>query len=254
MQSFHQAYSRHSSQSDLSDTSDLNSASPYGSFQPSALHPMSLALPQAAYAPRPLDPLAFAHASSSAGGAGGYQPQPHFIPTLSPAGSLGHLSDFSHPSDERPSLSPTDFRQASGARRSPEPGASRGPGQRSPALGLPTLGPSGPAQAQATIEASEPLQPQANANPDFAQTFYDPFRIKHRRRTTLGQLKILESHFEVNAKPDVTLRKSLAEQLEMTPREVQVWVSPRGSSSLSSVPRVSSREPPSGGFETNAWA
>ncbi|GAA6010379.1 hypothetical protein JCM11491_006295 [Sporobolomyces phaffii] len=52
---------------------------------------------------------------------------------------------------------------------------------------------------------------------------YDPFRIKHRRRTSPPQLKILEHHFELNPKPDVTVRKSLAEQLDMTPREVQVW-------------------------------
>ncbi|ORY87484.1 homeobox domain-containing protein, partial [Leucosporidium creatinivorum] len=46
---------------------------------------------------------------------------------------------------------------------------------------------------------------------------------KHRRRTSPNQLKILEYHFEHNPKPDVTLRKALSEQLDMTPREVQVW-------------------------------
>ncbi|KAL8280743.1 hypothetical protein RQP46_006747 [Phenoliferia psychrophenolica] len=60
-------------------------------------------------------------------------------------------------------------------------------------------------------------------NSDFAQTFYDPFRIKHRRRTSPAQLKILEDHFGRNPKPDVNLRKQLSEQLDMTPREVQVW-------------------------------
>lgn len=49
-------------------------------------------------------------------------------------------------------------------------------------------------------------------------------RIKHRRRTSASQLKVLEYHFDRNPKPDVNLRKSLAEQLGMTPREVQVWV------------------------------
>ncbi|KAK4704440.1 hypothetical protein P7C70_g1769, partial [Phenoliferia sp. Uapishka_3] len=87
---------------------------------------------------------------------------------------------------------------------------------------------------------------------DFAQTFYDPFRcvhtasgapgvvlrlpdltlpatlllphrIKHRRRTSPAQLKILEHHFDRNPKPDVSLRKALSERLDMTPREVQVW-------------------------------
>ncbi|GAA6032489.1 hypothetical protein JCM8097_004784 [Rhodosporidiobolus ruineniae] len=58
---------------------------------------------------------------------------------------------------------------------------------------------------------------------DFTQSFYDPFRVKHRRRTSPPQLKVLEYHFDRNPKPDVTLRKALSEQLDMTPREVQVW-------------------------------
>ncbi|KAH9445694.1 hypothetical protein H4Q26_004184 [Puccinia striiformis f. sp. tritici PST-130] len=54
-------------------------------------------------------------------------------------------------------------------------------------------------------------------------TFYDPFQIKHRRRTTPAQLGILEAQFQSNCKPDVALRKQLADRLDMTPREVQVW-------------------------------
>ncbi|KNZ44991.1 uncharacterized protein VP01_85g6 [Puccinia sorghi] len=49
--------------------------------------------------------------------------------------------------------------------------------------------------------------------------------IKHRRRTTPAQLNILEAQFQLNCKPDVALRKQLADRLDMTPREVQVWVS-----------------------------
>ncbi|KAK4048181.1 hypothetical protein OIV83_004886 [Microbotryomycetes sp. JL201] len=52
---------------------------------------------------------------------------------------------------------------------------------------------------------------------------YDPFRTKQRRRTTTEQLKILETHFDRNHKPDINLRKALAERLDMTPREIQVW-------------------------------
>ncbi|SCV69749.1 BQ2448_1143 [Microbotryum intermedium] len=52
---------------------------------------------------------------------------------------------------------------------------------------------------------------------------YDPLRVKHRRRTSPQQLKVLEHHFGRNPKPDVNVRKALSEQLEMTPREVQVW-------------------------------
>ncbi|GAA6051478.1 hypothetical protein JCM3770_004552 [Rhodotorula araucariae] len=73
-------------------------------------------------------------------------------------------------------------------------------------------------------EASTSQQPPLSSqDADFAQTFYDPFRIKHRRRTSPPQLKVLEYHFERNPKPDVGLRKALSEQLDMTPREVQVW-------------------------------
>ncbi|CAH7669941.1 hypothetical protein BY996DRAFT_4604767 [Phakopsora pachyrhizi] len=57
----------------------------------------------------------------------------------------------------------------------------------------------------------------------YSSAFYDPFQIKHRRRTTPAQLGVLEAQFESNCKPDVVLRKQLAEQLDMTPREVQVW-------------------------------
>ena len=48
--------------------------------------------------------------------------------------------------------------------------------------------------------------------------------VKHRRRTTATQLKILEANFELSTKPDVPTRQLLADQLNMTPREVQVWV------------------------------
>ncbi|TNY17811.1 homeobox domain-containing protein, partial [Rhodotorula diobovata] len=46
---------------------------------------------------------------------------------------------------------------------------------------------------------------------------------KHRRRTSPPQLRVLEYHFDRNPKPDVSLRRALSEQLDMTPREVQVW-------------------------------
>ncbi|BGP00277.1 Proteophosphoglycan 5 [Rhodotorula toruloides ATCC 204091] len=65
--------------------------------------------------------------------------------------------------------------------------------------------------------------PSAGADGDFTQTFYDPFKVKHRRRTSAQQLKVLEHHFEINPKPDLATRKKLSEVLEMTPREVQVW-------------------------------
>ncbi|ODO09624.1 hypothetical protein I350_01834 [Cryptococcus amylolentus CBS 6273] len=51
----------------------------------------------------------------------------------------------------------------------------------------------------------------------------DAATVKHRRRTTPEQLKVLEFWFEINPKPDNQLREQLAAQLGMTKRNVQVW-------------------------------
>jgi hypothetical protein len=60
-------------------------------------------------------------------------------------------------------------------------------------------------------------------NGDFKPTHYNPFEIKHRRRTTKAQYKILERSFNENQKPSANIRRSLATKLDMTPRAVQVW-------------------------------
>jgi len=60
-------------------------------------------------------------------------------------------------------------------------------------------------------------------NGDFKPTHYNPFEIKHRRRTTKAQYKILERSFIENQKPSANIRRSLATKLDMTPRAVQVW-------------------------------
>ncbi|KLO09247.1 hypothetical protein SCHPADRAFT_575813 [Schizopora paradoxa] len=70
-----------------------------------------------------------------------------------------------------------------------------------------------------------PLPPGVDpASVDF-RTFYpyNPSEVKHRKRTTRGQLKLLEETFKRETKPNAALRKTLAAQLEMTPRGVQVW-------------------------------
>jgi hypothetical protein len=56
------------------------------------------------------------------------------------------------------------------------------------------------------------------------RTFYPyvPNEVKHRKRTTRAQLRILEDMFRQNTKPPMALRQRLAEQLSMTPRAVQV--------------------------------
>ncbi|KAJ2914399.1 hypothetical protein MD484_g6011, partial [Candolleomyces efflorescens] len=59
---------------------------------------------------------------------------------------------------------------------------------------------------------------------DFRAFFpYTPNEVKHRKRTTSTQLKVLESIFRRDTKPNAALRNELALQLDMTARGVQVW-------------------------------
>lgn len=58
---------------------------------------------------------------------------------------------------------------------------------------------------------------------EFKATFYNPFETKHRRRTSRTQFRILEAAFEDNPKPSAAKRQSLAEELSMTARGVQIW-------------------------------
>ncbi|KAI7879361.1 homeobox-domain-containing protein [Lichtheimia hyalospora FSU 10163] len=69
------------------------------------------------------------------------------------------------------------------------------------------------------LESFPPFPPQG----DFRPTFYNPFEIKHRRRTSRAQLKVLEKSFAENAKPNAAVRRMLAQKLDMTPRGVQIW-------------------------------
>ncbi|KAF8520401.1 hypothetical protein BU17DRAFT_65418 [Hysterangium stoloniferum] len=52
---------------------------------------------------------------------------------------------------------------------------------------------------------------------------YDPTHVKHRRRTTPEQLKVLEDTFKTDPKPNPALRKQLSVELGMSPRVLQVW-------------------------------
>jgi hypothetical protein len=51
---------------------------------------------------------------------------------------------------------------------------------------------------------------------------YIPNEVKHRKRTSNDQAKVLEGVFDRNTKPDSALRQRLAKELNMTPRGVQV--------------------------------
>jgi hypothetical protein len=59
---------------------------------------------------------------------------------------------------------------------------------------------------------------------DFREFYpYIPNEVKHRKRTTQAQLEILEETFSRDKKPNANLRTTLARELDMTPRGVQVW-------------------------------
>jgi hypothetical protein len=60
-------------------------------------------------------------------------------------------------------------------------------------------------------------------NGDFKPTAYNPFEVKHRRRTSKDQFKALETIFMSNCKPSANVRKELAQELGMSARAVQVW-------------------------------
>jgi hypothetical protein len=58
---------------------------------------------------------------------------------------------------------------------------------------------------------------------DFRTFFpYIPNEVKHRKRTSRTQLKVLEDIFRKDTKPNAALRKKLAAELDMLPRAVQV--------------------------------
>lgn len=58
---------------------------------------------------------------------------------------------------------------------------------------------------------------------NFSPTFYNPFEVKHRRRTSNAQLKILEEAFKTCSKPSASVRRLLAQKLNMSVRGVQIW-------------------------------
>ncbi|KAJ2472320.1 hypothetical protein GGI02_001663 [Coemansia sp. RSA 2322] len=64
---------------------------------------------------------------------------------------------------------------------------------------------------------------QAAPQQDLKTNFYNPYHVKHRRRTTKEQLTLLEGTFESTPKPSSDLRRTLALSLSMTAREVQIW-------------------------------
>lgn len=63
----------------------------------------------------------------------------------------------------------------------------------------------------------------SGTTPNFTPNFYNPFEVKHRRRTSREQTRILEKAFNDNPKPNGKSRERLAQLLSMSPRGVQIW-------------------------------
>lgn len=68
--------------------------------------------------------------------------------------------------------------------------------------------------------------------PGFVTAFWNPYEVKHRRRTSRAQLAVLEREFDTDPKPNADKRRSLAAQLNMTPRAIQVSEAPADSRSF----------------------
>lgn len=59
---------------------------------------------------------------------------------------------------------------------------------------------------------------------DFSRGEYmNSYEVKHRRRTTKAQFRVLEDTFQKTPKPSADVRRSISEQLDMPPRAVQIW-------------------------------
>ncbi|KAJ2795665.1 hypothetical protein H4R21_005020 [Coemansia helicoidea] len=74
---------------------------------------------------------------------------------------------------------------------------------------------------------------------------YNPYQVKHRRRTTKEQLALLEGTFKTTPKPSSEVRKSLAGRLSMTAREVQIWFQNRRAKQKNMLLRASAAAPSS---------
>ncbi|KAJ7045668.1 hypothetical protein C8F04DRAFT_939973 [Mycena alexandri] len=72
---------------------------------------------------------------------------------------------------------------------------------------------------------------------------YTPNEVKHRKRTTSAQLKVLEGIFKRDTKPNAALRTELASQLNMTARGVQVWFQNRRAKEKTKAAKGASKVP-----------
>ncbi|OSX66485.1 hypothetical protein POSPLADRAFT_1043912 [Postia placenta MAD-698-R-SB12] len=79
---------------------------------------------------------------------------------------------------------------------------------------------------------------------------YQPNEVKHRKRTTRSQLKVLEDVYKSDTKPNAALRKKLATELQMKPRGVQVWFQNRRAKSKMLAKKAAAARPASSSAST----
>jgi hypothetical protein len=101
--------------------------------------------------------------------------------------------------------------------------------QSSPAISFDSNGPSPPPSGLASKSAVKaPIEKMfetfhQSPSGEFKPTFYNPFEVKHRRRTSKSQFRVLERAFMAEPKPSADVRATLAAELNMTTRSIQVW-------------------------------
>ncbi|SAM81650.1 uncharacterized protein UBRO_03270 [Ustilago bromivora] len=185
-----------------------------------------------------------------------------FLPSVSPSGIVAHPSSASHMGSSgrthsygsagsehyhpyRPSSMPSVGSSMSvqqhGSPSSLQQASSSGPSYPS-SVSAPLTSPGfvyGPSGSSAPLGpgTSYDTYPQSFQGAHSQHVFYlppamphdsrfyplNPFEIKHRRRTTKAQSRLLESTFREVPKPNATLRKQTSTQLDMPVRAVQIW-------------------------------
>ncbi|CAO1635317.1 unnamed protein product [Sympodiomycopsis kandeliae] len=171
--------------------------------------------------------------SSSADSLAGYQPSHSFAPRPQSSGGIpiygfgdgpgGSAHSFN--SDLSPSL-PSSYDVSEGGAGMPD---SLGSGMTAPFTGSSSY-PQGPSYG--VIGGNDPRYTASLHNVD-AGSYYgseahrgaymNPYEVKHRRRTTKAQFRVLEDTFQRTPKPTADVRRSISEQLDMPPRAVQIW-------------------------------
>ncbi|KAG8900683.1 hypothetical protein FRB99_005820 [Tulasnella sp. 403] len=77
------------------------------------------------------------------------------------------------------------------------------------------------------FQQSHPFPPSYNEQQlhllQYNTAYFNPYEVKHRKRTSRAQLTVLEAAFQQNNKPSSAVKKNLAAQLDMPIRNVQVW-------------------------------